>query len=203
VISTVHRNRSVWLVIALLSIAAFGLYRSVVSSTSKPTKPADAVCTNPLADQSPVVAVDPLERKASPTQPVTDNTIQHQTLVGTWLKVRTEQEGGHYDGDDTWQLSVTFDAKGRFFWDSTRYEDGQAPLEESVTGAYVIERGFIITYLFDKPSPTARQRLPELFAFWPNRLRGQQTFRFHNDYLILGHDAQKLWIHLKRKSEQP
>ena len=69
----------------------------------------------------------------------------------------------------------------------------------TVFGVYYTEQGFLISYTFEKPSNQVLERIPELFAFWPNKLLGQQTFRFDDDYLILGHDGNKLWFYMKRK----
>jgi len=79
-------------------------------------------------------------------------------------------------------------------------KDG-SPLDDSLTGSYSIEKGFLIAYHFDKPSPAALLRLPELFAFWPNQLLGKQTFRFQDGHLILYHDGEKIWINLKRSAD--
>jgi hypothetical protein len=126
---------------------------------------------------------------------------QRESLIGTWIKERSMKEGGQYPGDNGWHLSVTFADDGRFIWDSQRSSDDHSPVDESVTGTYSIERGFLIAYHFDQPSPVAREVLPEYFAFWPSELTGRQTFKCHGESLILGHDEAKLWFFLKRSDD--
>ncbi len=124
-------------------------------------------------------------------------------LTGTWVKERTQREGGNYPGDTAWALEVTFRKDGRFIWHSTR-TDGQggqqSSLDDSVGGRYSVE-GVTITYNFDPVSPEASKRLPELFAYWPRQRKGQQTIRFREKDLVLVHDGGKLWIYLKRKEK--
>jgi hypothetical protein len=127
------------------------------------------------------------------------NNNQTKNLSGSWIKEKTQQEGSEYPGDKDWKLTVTFDDNGRFIWDSKRKESTGKIIDESLTGTYTIEKGFMISYQFDKPSNQALEKLPELFAFWPNKLLGQQTFGFENDYLFLGYDSGKTWFCLKRK----
>ena len=122
-------------------------------------------------------------------------------LVGSWVKERTQLEDHAYPGDTNLNLVVTFRAGGHFVWHSTRTE-GTNTVDESITGTYSIDRG-MITFLFHKPSSAARNRLPEWFAFWPSEMKGQQTARFENGALILGHDGDKLWFHMKRKTVEP
>ena len=118
-------------------------------------------------------------------------------LVGTWVKHHTQQEDHAYPGDTNWNLEVSFQKNERFVWHSTRTE-GTNVVDESVKGTYSIKPG-LITFRFQEPSPTARKRLPEWFAFWPSKLKGQQTFRFKDECLVLGHDGNKLWFYLDRK----
>ena len=40
-------------------------------------------------------------------------------------------------------------------------------------------------------------------AFWPAALKGQQTYHFRDERLILGHDGNKLWFYLERKDNLP
>ena len=75
-------------------------------------------------------------------------------------------------------------------------------IDDSLTGKYSIESGFLIAYRFDQPSAEALEKLPQLFAFWPNQLLGRHTFEFEDDYLILGHDGEKIWFYLKRTGLQ-
>ena len=118
-------------------------------------------------------------------------------LVGSWVKHHTQQEDHVYPGDTNWNLEVTFQADGTFVWHSTRLE-GDTTIDESISGTYSVNRG-MITFMFDKPSNAAHKRLSGWFAFWPKKLQGQQTFRFENEFLVLGHDGNKLWFYLKRK----
>ena len=118
-------------------------------------------------------------------------------VVGTWVKHHTQQEDHAYPGDTNWNLEVRFQANDQFVWHSTRAE-GTNVVDESVKGTYSIKQS-LITFRFQKPSPAARKRLPEWFAFWPSNLKGQQTFRFRDEFLILGYDGNKLWLYLKKK----
>jgi len=122
-------------------------------------------------------------------------------LLGSWVKERTQQEDHAYPGDTNWKLEVTFRAGGHFVWHSTRTE-GTNTVDESITGTFSVKRG-MITFLFDKPSSAAHKRLPEWFAFWPSEMKGQQSARLDKDALILGHDGNKLWFHMKRKTVEP
>jgi hypothetical protein len=126
------------------------------------------------------------------------NNDQTKNIIGTWVKEKTTKEGADYPVDNDWWLTVTFDNKGRFTWDSKRKLSNGLEIDESLRGTYIIERGFLISYHFDKPSKQALGKIPELFAFWPNKLLGQQTFRFQNDNLTLAHDGGKIWIYLKK-----
>jgi hypothetical protein len=134
----------------------------------------------------------------SPHQP------RSEKLVGTWKK----QWAGALEGiprwlsDSDWHLTVKFSDDGRFIWASRRTGSGGSLINDSLTGKYSIEDGFLINYRFDKPSPQALERLPTLFAFWPNQLLGKHTFRFEDDRLVLGHDGAKIWFLLKRPSLQ-
>jgi hypothetical protein len=122
-------------------------------------------------------------------------------ILGTWVKYYTNKEGGQYKADHKLHLFVTFDHDGHFLWDCKQYGDNGQIVDESLTGTYSFERGFLITYKFDKPSPSAQKSLSKFFAFWPNQMKGQQTFKFHDDTLILGHDGKKMWFYLRRKDE--
>ena len=59
-----------------------------------------------------------------------------------------------------------------------------------------------MNYYFEKPSEQALERLPELFAYWPNKNMGQQTFRFQNDKFLLVHDGGKIWISLNKQYKE-
>ena len=120
------------------------------------------------------------------------------SLTGTWIKERAEKEGGSLPGGGKWLLSVTFREDGRFVWDSKRYGDEDILADESLRGTYSIERGFLIDYIFGDLSPQARQAVPEVFAWWPNKSLGRHTFRVRGDRLILGHDGAKLWMYMTR-----
>jgi len=198
-ISHPKKSTIFFIVIAVTAIFGIGLYQYLTLSADKLSRGGDN--KNLVSNDSPITPVKPVDEKSTGPQPAPNSTGSSRSLLGTWSKVRTQQEGGHYPGDRDWHLSVTFGDNGRFIWDSKRYEDSQDPVDESLKGTYLIERGFIVTYRFAKPSPAAEQSLPELFAFWPNKRLGQQTFRFHDDFLVLVHDGRKLWIHLKRKTD--
>ncbi len=126
------------------------------------------------------------------------NKNQSKSLIGTWIKYKIQQEGHVFPGDKNWQLTVTFDSDGRFTWNSKRKDKSGKTIDESLTGTYTLERGFLVSYHFDKPSNQALIWLPEFFAFWPNQLLGRHTFGFGDDYLCLGNDGHKTWIYLKR-----
>ena len=120
-------------------------------------------------------------------------------LVGSWVKDHAQQEDHAYPGDTNWNLEVTFQAGGQFIWHSTRTE-GTNTVDESATGAYSVSRG-MITYLFDRPSSAALKRLPDWFAFWPSKLKGQQqVLGLEVDTLVLAFSSNKLWLHMKRKT---
>lgn len=184
-----------FIAIVLAAISVIGLYQHQNLSTNKLSKAGEN--KNLVTNESPKTAVKPVEKKSTGSQLI----VTSRSLLGTWSKVRTQHEDHHYLGDGDWHLSVSFKENGRFIGDSKRYDNKQNPIDESLRGTYLIERGFIIAYKFDKPSPAAQKRLPELFAFWPNKQLGQQTFKFRDDFLILGHDGAKLWFHLKRKTD--
>jgi len=147
-----------------------------------------------------VVAAKPVHGKSTEAQAVTHNKVLSRGLVGTWLKERTKQEDHRYLEDENWHLSMTFRDDGRFVWNSLRQVHGEEAVDESLTGTYETERGFLVTYLFKAPSRAAEKRLLESFAYWPNQLLGQHTFKLRGDSLVLGHDNRKLWIHLQRES---
>ena len=188
-----------FIIIALVAVSAIALYRHFNSSTNELSKTGEN--KNLATNECPKTTIRPVEEKSTGPQPVQSKVVPSRNLIGTWSKVRTQQEGGPYPGNENWHLTVTFKENGHFVWDSMRYEDGQNPLDESLQGTYLIERGFLITYKFDEPAPAAQKRLPELFAFWPNKQLGQQTFKFRDDFLILGHDGAKLWMHFKRNAD--
>lgn len=128
-----------------------------------------------------------------------ENIRPNKSLIGTWIKERTQQEDHEFPDDRNWQLTVTFDENGRFTWNSKRKNQDGKIIDESLTGTYTIERGFLISYHFDKPTKQALEKIPVLFAFWPNQMLGQQHFGFRDNYLSLSHSAAKIWISLKRK----
>ena len=134
---------------------------------------------------------------------VSQQKSRSQELVGTWTKqdIYAVDRVVQKLRDSNCHLTVTYTADGRFVWDSRQYAKDGSSIDDSLTGSYSIERGFLIAYHFDKPSPAALLRLPELFAFWPNQLLGKQTFRFQDGHLILGHDGEKIWINLKRSAD--
>ena len=140
-----------------------------------------------------------VDEESTETQAMADRNNVSQRLVGTWVKHHIISVENYYPDSSNWHLCITFNNDGSFIWDSKRYESGGKIIDDSITGRYSIERGFLISYRFDQPSHEAQKSLPELFAFWANNLLGQQTFRFHNDFLILGHDGAKIWFYLKRK----
>ena len=128
------------------------------------------------------------------------NVNKTKTLTGTWVKEKIHQEDHYYPGDKNLQLTVTFDADRHFIWNLKHKNESGKIIEESFTGTFTIEKGFLISYHFDKHTNLASKWIPELFAFWPNKRLGQQTFRFGEDYLRLGHDGHKTWIYLKADS---
>ncbi len=123
---------------------------------------------------------------------------QTKSIIGTWQKESASQEGHNYPGDKDWELKVTFEDNGHFIWDSKRKDQNGNLVDESLSGKYTIEKGFMVNYYFEKPSEKALERLPELFAYWPNKTLGQQTFRFQNGKFLLVHDGGKLWLSMKK-----
>ena len=145
---------------------------------------------------SPKQIVKPRDDARSPSQ----HQSRSEKLIGTWKKQQAyaiDQVLEDFN-DKEWYLTVSFTDDGRFIWDSKRAGSGDEQINDSLTGNYSIERGFLIAYQFDKPSSEALERLPKLFAFWPNQLLGRHTFRFKEDYLILGHNGEKMWFYFKR-----
>lgn len=126
-----------------------------------------------------------------------DQEAPQSGLVGTWTKQYTESIEHLFPADTDWSLEVNFKPDGRFVWHFSRTDAGQQ-IDESLTGTYTTE-GCLITYRFDKLSDAAAKRVEEWFAYWPTQLKGQQTFKFRQNELILGHDGHKLWFHMKRK----
>ncbi|MBN2588291.1 MAG: hypothetical protein JXA96_00385 [Sedimentisphaerales bacterium] len=126
------------------------------------------------------------------------NDTSNKSIIGTWIKESASQEDHDYPGDKDWELTVTFDDNGRFTWDSKRKGQVGNFINNSLSGTYTIENGFMVNYHFDKPSEQALEKIPELFAYWPNKKMGQQTFRFQNDKFILIYDGQKLRISMKK-----
>jgi len=194
--SRVKKIGAVFMTIALVSILGFIVLWALAASRSNNQNVEEGSVTVAGTESSLVKAADASEIKSE-----TPSKNRAQTLIGTWVKERLMREGGDYPGNAGWHLSVTFDDNGQFIWDSKRNREDQTLVDESLTGTYSIERGFLITYKFDEPSSVSQLRLPEYFAFWPSKLTGQQTFKFYNDYLILGHDAYKLWFILKRNDD--
>ena len=118
-------------------------------------------------------------------------------LIGSWVKHDTQQEDHAYPDDTNWHLEVSFQADGAFVWQSTR-TDGETAVDEAVRGTFSASGG-VVTVVFDPPSTAAAKRLPEWVAYWPSTREGRQTFRFQDEFLVLGHDGNKLWFRLKRK----
>jgi regulatory protein YycH of two-component signal transduction system YycFG len=145
---------------------------------------------------TPKQMTEPLDDSRSPSQ----HQSRSEKLIGTWKKQQTYAIAQLLEdfNDNEWHMIVSFTDDGRFIWDSRRTGPGNEQINDSLTGNYSIERGFLIAYQFDKPSSEALERLPMLFAFWPNQLLGKHTFRFKDDYLILGYNGEKRWFYLKR-----
>lgn len=127
------------------------------------------------------------------------NVYKTKTLTGTWVKEKIYQEGSGYPEDKNLQLTVKFNDERRFIWNLKQKNDSGQIIDETLTGAFTIEEGFLISYHFDRHSDLTSKWVPELFALWPNKCLGQQTFKFGEDFLSLGHDGHKTWIYLKRK----
>jgi len=160
--------------------------------------------TNSPIDTGTFVAAKQMAGSHGDFKVLQKNQTRSERLIGTWEKQKTraiELAPVNLD-DDNWRLTVTFTDDNRFVWDSSRYGRNGKTLNDSLTGSFSIERGFLIAYQFDKPSAEALQRLSQLFAFWPNQLLGKHTFRFEDDYLVLGHDGEKIWFYLKRSDIQ-
>lgn len=191
---------SILLIASILTgIALWLLVRTILTNHSENGFRKD---TNSRTDVHAVV----VPKKIAGFHDVSRSSSQRQSragkLVGTWKKQRTcaiDQILQDFNDND-WHLTVRFTEDGRFGWDSERYMKDGKLIDDSLTGTYSIERGFLIDYHFDSPSPAALLRLPELFAFWPNQLLGKQTFRFQDGNLVLGHDGEKIYIDLKRST---
>jgi hypothetical protein len=194
----VINTKNILIILILASIAGVGIW-FLLKSTTNPTTSNQPRKNLDSANNMKKDASIPQLKSIQPHHTIELKT-KSQKIVGTWVKYYTNTEGARYKADDKLHLSVAFDHNGRFLWDCKQYgNDGQI-IDESLTGTYSFERGFLITYKFDKPSPSAQKSLPKFFAFWPNQMKGQQTFRFHDDTLILGHDGNKMWFYLRRKS---
>ena len=192
--------RNISIVIILASVAGISIWFSLTSPTSPATSIQPRKNLDSANNMNKDVSMQQSKEKPIQSHAASELKTKSQKIVGTWVKYRTNTADTRYNADDKWHLSVTFDHDGHFLWDCKQYGDDGKIIDESLTGTYSFERGFLITYKFDKSSPAAQKSLPELFAFWPNQMKGQQTFRFHDDTLILGHDANKMWFHLRRKS---
>jgi hypothetical protein len=189
--------KNISVVIILASLARVSIWFSQTSPTSPTTSIQPKKSLGSATNMQNDVSMPQL--KSTQFHALIDVNNNSQKLIGTWVKYQINIEGNRYSADDKWHLSVTFGPDRHFLWDCKQYGDNGETIDASLTGTYSFERGFLITYKFDKPSPAAQKSLPELFAFWPNQLKGQHTFRFHDDTLILGHDGNKLWLYLIRK----
>jgi len=192
--------RILFALIALTAVTRIGLFGDLTSHASDLSKVHTGVDTESTMNDGPAAAAKPLEAESPDAQAVPGGKGLSRGLVGTWVKEEARQEGQGYAGDEEWRLSVTFRDDGRFVWHSRRRVNSAESVDESLRGTYEIEGGFLVTYLFEAPSKTAEERLPELFAYWPKQLLGQHTFKRRGDTLVLGHDGAKLWIHLQRES---
>jgi len=192
--------RILFVLIALTAVTGVGWFEGLTSHASGLSEVLPGVAAESTTNGGPAAAAKPLEGESPDAQAVRGGKALSQGLLGTWLKEEARQEGHAYPGDEHWRLSVTFRDDGRFVWHSQRRVDDGESVDESLRGTYEIEKGFLVTYLFEAPSKAAEERLPELLAYWPKHLLGQHTFKRRGDTLILGHDGAKLWIHLRRES---
>lgn len=160
---------------------------------------------NPEYDESvpngqlPESAAEVTDVESTESQVLVGDNNRTNRLIGTWVKDHIISVENYYPDDSNWHLYLTFSEDGSFIWDSKKYGSDEITVDESLVGKYSIERGFLINYIFDQHSSGTQRRIPEWFAYWPNKSLGQQTFRFQDDFLILGHDGAKIWFYLKRK----
>jgi hypothetical protein len=160
---------------------------------------------NPEYDESvpngiqPESAAEVTEVESAESQVLVGDSNRTNRLIGTWMKDHIISVENYYPDDVDWHLNVTFSDDGGFIWDSKKYGNNEIVEDESLKGKYSIERGFLINYVFDKPFSVSESRISEWFSYWPNKSLGQQTFRFQDDFLILGYDGAKIWFYMKRK----
>jgi hypothetical protein len=121
-------------------------------------------------------------------------------IVGTWVKERAQLGAAAYPDDAKWQFAVTYDADGRFTWESTWTENGEK-VDASAKGSYTVD-GKFITYHFEKPSVEARQKFGEVMEWRPMRTEGKQAFHLQENELLLSYPARELVIHLKKKEAE-
>lgn len=196
----INKTKILFIIFFLVIIAGTIVYWSLVSSTSSFLQSQNIKENDVLTDISLEAPMKLADNISTESKSVNAGKQQTQTLVGTWVKQRINYIESLYPEDIELHLIVTFCDDGRFIWDSKQYKDDGVIIDESLTGTYRIEKGFIIAYEFDKPSQSAQEKLQKFFAFWPNKLLGRQTFKIRDDILVLGHDSEKLWFHLKRNS---
>ena len=202
--NSVNKTKVIFASMTTALVAAAALWLSMRAVSSEDAESGFSKDMNSRTDVSGAVAskqmAEPRDYSHSPSR----HQSKSEKLVGTWKKQRTcaiDQVLQNFNDND-WHLTVRFTQGGRFIWDSRRTGSEGSRINDSLTGKYSIEDGFLINYRFDKPSPEALERLPMLFAFWPNQLLGRHTFRFEEDCLVLGHDGEKIWLYLKRNSLQ-
>ena len=128
-----------------------------------------------------------------------ENSKQSNSLSGTWIKEKIRQEDHDFPGDENWQITFKFDDNSKFECKLKQKTGDEKYLEETLSGTFKIEKGFLLSYQFNKPSEQAIKMLMEFFAFWPNKLFGQQTFKLDGNSLKLGFDGHKTWIYLKKE----
>ena len=168
----------------------------LISFKSEDTLEYDESAPNDLPPESTAEVTDV---ESPESQILVDDSNRTNRLIGTWVKDRIISVENYYPDDINWHLYVTFNEDGGFIWDSKKYGNNKIIEDESLIGKYSIEKGFLINYIFNHPSSEAQHRIPEWFAYWPNKSLGQQTFRFQDDLLVLGHDGAKIWFYMKRK----
>jgi len=196
---SVSKNMAFLGIIFLATVTGAIFFWFLMSSTNPLSPDQKSKDAYTLIETNPEASMNLIDEKSIESQAAADSHNRTQILLGSWVKHHLISVENYYPDNRNWHLYVTFNDDGRFLWDSKRYESGGEIIDESLTGTYSVERGFLIRYKFDQPSAEAQKKLPELFAFWPNKLLGQQTFRFNDDFLSLGHDGAKIWLYLKRK----
>jgi hypothetical protein len=198
--NSLGKTTFILILLTLVILAGIGFWLSLETMSGDHGEDRSGSDTDSPPDLRRIVTAKQMAESRGDSQALPQHQSRSKKLIGTWTKQRIGAIEPVFQslGGDDWHLTVTFTDDGRFVWDSRRPGMEGGMIDDSLTGKYSIERGFLIAYRFDEPSVEALERLTMLFAFWPNQLLGKHTFRFEGDCLILGHDGEKIWFYLKR-----